>query len=144
MTDAKVTITLIDPTMPEQQFVFDEPRTCVVGRETDCDIALAADFAHREISRHHCLLDIKPPYVRVRYLNSTNGTFVNNERLVAERTTPEDTASDEGGTAILHDGDVIRVAQSLLRVHIESEAAHLSLIPADQPTAEPASWLRAR
>jgi eukaryotic-like serine/threonine-protein kinase len=114
-----VKITLVDPTVPERQFVFDRPRTCVVGRQYDCDIALPSDRAHREVSRHHCQLDINPPHVSVRDLNSRNGTFVNGKRLSPEGIEEEDTGSDEPGTAVLSDGDEIRIAKSLFHVHVE-------------------------
>jgi len=143
MNDAKVTILLVDPTVPQKQFVFYEPRTCMVGRETDCDISLPADHAHREVSRHHCLLDIKPPHVRVRDLDSTNGTYVNGQRLVSERPAPEDTALDEGATAQLHDGDEIRVARTILRVHVEADVEQFAAVAAASLAAagEPGMWL---
>jgi eukaryotic-like serine/threonine-protein kinase len=144
MPDAKVTITVIDPTVPEKQFVFDGPKTCVVGRETDCDITLPADLAHREVSRHHCLLDIKPPYIRVRDLNSTNGTFVNDKRLEAERTAPEDTTLEEGGTATLQDGDEIRVALTRLKIHVVGYDEILASTPARQRQMEVAPVLGQR
>jgi serine/threonine-protein kinase len=47
-----------------------------VGRASDCLIRLPSDLEYCIVSRHHCLLDIAPPEVRVRDLGSLNGTFV--------------------------------------------------------------------
>jgi hypothetical protein len=121
-----VKITLVDPTVPERQFVFDRPRTCVVGRQYDCDIALPSDRAHREVSRHHCQLDINPPHVRVRDLNSRNGTFVNGKRLAPEGADQEDAGTEDHGTAVLSDGDEIRIAKSRFHVHVEENQEHLT------------------
>ena len=42
---------------------------------------LPNDEAHKTISRHHCLIDINPPDIRVRDFGSLNGTFVNDEKI---------------------------------------------------------------
>jgi len=134
MTDSKVIITLVDPSVQETQFVFDHPQICIVGRENNCDISLPTDPAHRQLSRHHCLLDIDPPAVKVRDLHSKNGTFVNGERC------PD--AEEEAGVN-LKDGDEIRVAHSLLRVRIEKEAEHLQAATRAplQTGFEPVFWV---
>jgi pSer/pThr/pTyr-binding forkhead associated (FHA) protein len=59
--------------------VFEGPATCLIGRAGDCDIQLP--LINREISRHHCLLEIDAPMVRVRDLGSCNGTYVNGEMI---------------------------------------------------------------
>ena len=48
-----------------------------IGRNHDCDIAIATD----EISRHHAKLQVTPTGVMVEDLGSANGTFVNNQRV---------------------------------------------------------------
>ena len=54
-----------------------KPRV-IVGRE-------GADFDLRdpEISRHHCILEVRGDYVHLRDLESTNGTFYEEERARA-------------------------------------------------------------
>jgi hypothetical protein len=127
-----VKITLVDPTVPERQFVFDRPRTCVVGRQYDCDISLPSDRAHREVSRHHCQLDINPPHVRVRDLNSRNGTYVNGKRLSPQATASDSSGCCDPGTAVLSDGDEIRIAKSRFHVHVEE---NLEQFTTDTPSA---------
>jgi hypothetical protein len=53
---------------------FTKPRV-IIGRE-------GADFNLRdpEISRHHCILEVRGDYVHLRDLESTNGTFYEEER----------------------------------------------------------------
>lgn len=50
----------------------------IIGRE-------GADFDLRdpEISRHHCILEVRGDYVHLRDLDSTNGTFYEEERARA-------------------------------------------------------------
>ncbi len=57
------------------------PGTQVVGRSSDCDLPVP-DGA---ISRRHAELILGKDRLRVRDLGSTNGTFVNDERLDGER-----------------------------------------------------------
>jgi Inner membrane component of T3SS, cytoplasmic domain len=54
-----------------------KPRV-VVGRE-GADIALQDP----EISRHHCIIEVRDSYVNLRDLDSTNGTFFEEERVRA-------------------------------------------------------------
>jgi len=49
----------------------------LIGREQDCHLRPNSDL----VSRHHCVLSIDDYTVRVRDLGSTNGTFVNGERI---------------------------------------------------------------
>lgn len=144
MSDAKIIITLVDPSVEQTEYVFDHPQICLVGRESNCDISLPADPAHREVSRHHCLLEIDPPAVRVRDLHSRNGTYVNGERLDAAE--PEEFSADApkgSTTVILKDGDEVRLAKSLLRIRIETEPDRLQAASERQHASgfEPVFWI---
>lgn len=57
-----------------QEYSFDHKESILIGRQSDCAIVLPDD----RISRHHCELEIDPPFVRVRDLSSMNGTYLNN------------------------------------------------------------------
>jgi predicted component of type VI protein secretion system len=50
----------------------------LVGREQDCQLRPQSDL----VSRHHCVFMIDEYGARLRDLGSTNGTFVNGERLL--------------------------------------------------------------
>jgi predicted component of type VI protein secretion system len=53
----------------------------LVGRRRDCHLRILSP----EVSRRHCLLNIHDGYVSVQDLDSVNGTFVNDQRVVGEQ-----------------------------------------------------------
>ena len=75
-----------------------------IGRDAGCDIALNDD----EVSRLHAELDrVGSHWVLADHGLSTNGTFLNGERLHGEKA--------------LHDGDTIRVGATQLTYHAPAE-----------------------
>ena len=62
----------------------------LLGRGRDCEVFIES----QEISRQHARLRVRPESVLVEDLNSTNGTFVNDERVT---------------TALLEPGDELRL-----------------------------------
>lgn len=77
-------------------FCFTQPDTFLIGRSKDAHLCLTDD---RFFSRNHCLLEITPPHCFLRDLGSTNGTFVNGQR-VAEAFL-ENGAQIQGGETVL-------------------------------------------
>lgn len=73
----------------------------VLGRD-DADIALN----DQEISRHHCLLEIRDGHANLKDLDSTNGTFFDEERVRA---------------AMLQDGSEFRIGTTVLRLNFKSK-----------------------
>src|SRR2546429_4580252 len=63
---------------------------------------------HFFFPRHHCLLEIAPPRCFLRDLGSTNGTYVNGQKV---------------SEAFLHSGDRIQGGQSVLEVDVQSDRA---------------------
>ena len=57
----------------------------------------------QEISRHHCLLEVRENYANLKDLDSTNGTFFEEERVRA---------------AMLQDGTEFRIGNSVIRFSI--------------------------
>ncbi len=53
----------------------------LIGREQDCHLRPNSD----SVSRHHCVITVDDFTVHVRDLGSSNGTFLNNVRLVGLR-----------------------------------------------------------
>src|SRR5216684_1742060 len=67
----------------------------VLGRD-DANVVLN----DKEISRHHCLLEVRENYANLKDLDSTNGTFFEEERVRA---------------AMLQDGAEFRIGNSVIR-----------------------------
>ena len=63
----------------------------LIGRGADCDLRLKVSA----VSRHHCLLRFRGPEASISDLGSSNGTFVNGQRVRSQTT--------------LQSGDEIRV-----------------------------------
>ena len=85
------------PGLPTGETI-DVGATTIIGREDNVGIRLDADeFA----SGQHARIDPRADGVWVEDLRSTNGTFVNGERITAQR---------------LQAGDVVRVGQTELRL----------------------------
>ncbi|HEV8075099.1 MAG TPA: FHA domain-containing protein [Candidatus Acidoferrum sp.] len=76
-------------------FTLSQPRT-VIGRK-GADIALEDP----EISRHHCVIEVRERNVNLKDLDSTNGTFFEGERARA---------------VLLKEGAMFRIGSSLIRV----------------------------
>jgi predicted Zn finger-like uncharacterized protein len=75
-----------------------KPRV-VLGRQ-GADIPLS----DAEISRYHCVLEVRESYINLKDMDSTNGTFYDEERVRA---------------AMLQDGAEFRIGTSLIRVSFE-------------------------
>lgn len=82
---AKVLLTALKGPLEGTKYRFDEPMLCMVGRSESCMLRLI-DEAGDGVSRHHCLLDIKPPKASICDLGSRNGTYLNREKLVQSQT----------------------------------------------------------
>ena len=74
---ARVTLMVTRGENLGEEFVFEERTTCILGRAPDCRPRILIRENPRLVSRHHCLLDINPPDIRVRDFGSLNGTLVN-------------------------------------------------------------------
>lgn len=86
-----------------QTFTFNQHDTFLIGRNPEAHLCLPQD---RFFSRNHCLLEISPPRCFLRDLGSTNGTFVNSERVQ---------------TAFLKSGDRIQGGETVLEVEVQAE-----------------------
>lgn len=78
----------------------------LIGRQDDCQIRIAA----ASVSRHHCEVVAGGSGVRVRDLGSSNGTFVNGQKV---------------DDAELAAGDVLEIGTMLFVVRIDGEPAQI-------------------
>lgn len=99
----RVTLRVLAGPYNGQEFVFDQHDTFLIGRSENAHLYLPED---RFFSRHHCLLEIAPPRCFLRDLGSTNGTFVNGERVQE---------------VFLKSGDRIQGGQTILEVEVQAE-----------------------
>jgi serine/threonine protein kinase len=90
-------------------FVFDRRESVLIGRRRDCAILLPDDH----VSRHHCEIEIDPPFARARDLGSLNGTWLNGA-LIGRRTKGaggKQTVFPEQAFADMKDGDILGIGQ---------------------------------
>lgn len=59
----------------------------VLGRREDCQVRIPL----ANVSRQHCEIVVEPDALVVRDLGSSNGTFVNGDRIQEHKVTPGDT-----------------------------------------------------
>jgi hypothetical protein len=95
----KVLLTVTTGPSKGAVYQFTKPRM-IIGRK-GADLALEDP----EISRHHCMLEVKDNAISLRDLDSTNGTFYDEERTRA---------------AFLFDGTEFRIGSSNIRVSFEA------------------------
>jgi hypothetical protein len=94
----KVVLSILSGPSKGQAHTLTKPRI-VMGRK-GADIALNDP----EVSRHHCLLEVRDTYINLKDMDSTNGTFYEEERVRA---------------AMLQDGTEFRIGDSLIRVDFQ-------------------------
>jgi len=79
------------------EFPLEDNREIIVGRSSDLDMVLVEEM----VSRRHARIQLVGGYVNVDDLGSTNGTFVNGERVTH---------------AELQEGDRILIGSNILKV----------------------------
>ncbi len=99
----KVRITVTAGPDQGKAFVFDSRDRFFVGRASDCHLCIRKDGF---FSRHHFMVEVNPPNVFLRDMNSTNGTYLNDG---AERVREAD----------VRHGDRIRGGETMLRVDVD-------------------------
>ncbi|WP_218780478.1 protein kinase [Rhodococcus sp. NCIMB 12038] len=119
-----MTLSLVEGPADQQEYVFSERSTCLVGRSHDCQVRIPSGAPDADwVSRHHCLLDINPPDIRVRDFGSLNGTHVNGEEIGRRKDgqTPEEGAATAFPERALRHGDQIKMGPTVLRVDLANE-----------------------
>jgi pSer/pThr/pTyr-binding forkhead associated (FHA) protein len=130
MQQTSIILTVSEPRGEKHEFVYTRASRIVVGRADDCDLHVPADLEHMNVSRHHCLIEIDPPRISVRDLDSLNGTMVNGAHIgggwfdpLATEPIPDETDEEQE----LKDGDELVVGPMSIRVHIEEPAPPVPL-----------------
>jgi len=115
MSEAKVILDVVSGPMEGNSFVFDSHDTFIFGRHHDCHAQIADDT---NISRHHFLLELNPPDLRIKDLGSLNGTLVNDRCLGGPNAQPAASGNSERPSVDLKDGDEIRVGGTTFLVRV--------------------------
>jgi len=133
----RVTLTVTAGPLSGRTFDFVDHDTFIFGRAADCHAALSPN--DRSASRHHFLLEVNPPYARLRDLGSLNGTFVNSLKTGGrpDDETPEQAAARTFPEVDLRHGDRIRVGQTVFEVAIESPVPSPVVAIDEQSTRAP-------
>lgn len=100
-----------------RQIELQEDVELLIGRSGDCDVALDDSDA----SRHHCKVVYRDGKLRVKDLNSRNGTFVQGRRIEE---------------ALLETGDVLEVGDTKLQF-LADRPARADQAPAVAPAKRP-------
>lgn len=82
-----------------------QPGKFLIGREHDCHLRPNSEL----VSRHHCAFTLDEFALQIRDLGSTNGTFVNGERI--------------RGVVVLNPGDRVSVGKLEFEVVIDGQPA---------------------
>src|SRR6185295_6187424 len=113
----QVTLRVLAGPYSGRTFAFEQHDTFLIGRSPDAHMHLPDD---RFFSRNHCLLEIAPPRCFLRDLGSTNGTFVNHERVVE---------------AFLKSGDRLQGGETVLLVEVTTEPTLAETAAGEESTA---------
>ncbi|HJP93838.1 MAG TPA: FHA domain-containing serine/threonine-protein kinase [Pyrinomonadaceae bacterium] len=97
-------------------FSFSQHDSFLIGRSPDAHLCLSDD---RYFSRNHCLLEMNPPYAYLRDLGSTNGTFLNGQKVK---------------DAFLKNGDHIQCGETILIVEVTTTNLSETTQDASAPT----------
>jgi len=107
----RVTLRVLEGPYRGREFTFDHHDTFLIGRSDNAHLYLPDD---RFFSRHHCLLEIAPPRCFLRDLGSTNGTFVNGQKV---------------SEIFLRNGDRVQGGRTVLEVEVAAD-------PIETPVSE--------
>src|SRR5947209_5397294 len=113
---AQVILKATEGALRGMEYVFTGRARCTVGRGPDCSVRLPRDDL--TVSRRHCLLEIDAPAATVRDLGSTNGTYVNGQRVgrPGGRAGADAGAPDRAAPRPLWCGDELQVGDTAFRV----------------------------
>lgn len=107
----KIQCSVVEGPRRGESFEFESHDMLLIGRNCNRGLDLNGDSA---ISRNHCLIEFAPPLCHLKDLGSSNGTYVNGERVKQVE---------------LHSGDRIGVGDTVLKIEIP------------QPS-QPTTWTR--
>ena len=118
----RVTLTVTAGPHQGAAYTFAEHDTFLVGRSPEAHFSLPED---PYFSRMQFLVEVNPPLCRLLDLKSSNGTFINDQRV--------------RGEVPVHDGDLLRVGTLVFAFRIKQDEA-IDLVAPDLRETE-VKWL---
>ena len=76
-----VTLRVVEGPHKGQEFVSTDLTCITIGRSEECTFRLRGELLDLFVSRRHCLIEVRPEWIEVRDLESSNGTYVNGQRI---------------------------------------------------------------
>jgi serine phosphatase RsbU (regulator of sigma subunit) len=107
-----------------------------IGRDIQCGLVLAS----LDVSRRHCRVELKGAEVIATDLNSTNGTYVDGNRIAGPTALPDGSILEIGQQVMKHERRSTREVQEAQELDRDLEKARsyvLSLLPAPIATSTP-------
>jgi pSer/pThr/pTyr-binding forkhead associated (FHA) protein len=105
---ATIKLTVKEGKLKGKEYVLPDRSVYSLGRANDCDLQFPPNEpAFQTISRHHCVINVNLPNVRVLDFGSRNGTFVNGLRIIPHQEGLPDNAYLAFSEQELHEGDEI-------------------------------------
>jgi pSer/pThr/pTyr-binding forkhead associated (FHA) protein len=120
----------------QQQAVPLKQGRMLIGRQEDCQIRIPA----ASVSRHHCEVVTSGSGVRIKDLGSSNGTFVNGQRVEEADLTAGDVL--EIGTMLFVvriDGDPGAIDPEAIGQRVRSAATNAAAGSGDAPSSDDSS-----
>jgi serine/threonine-protein kinase len=113
---------------------------CLIGRGRECEIRLPDEPAFLTVSRHHCVLDIDLPAIRVRDSGSRNGTYLNGMQIgrPAHWELPAEALSGPCYEYDLSEGDELKVGDTIFEVDVVGSEDR-EMEPEEEPAVGKAS-----
>jgi pSer/pThr/pTyr-binding forkhead associated (FHA) protein len=108
-----------------------------IGRSEECQLRPRSDL----VSRHHCAIVVEEGYVGIRDFGSKNGTFVNGERVKAERELKNGDRITVGQLEFEVELVVAVSGKKKPKVHSVQEAAQRMVQSAAEDELDLAGWL---
>jgi pSer/pThr/pTyr-binding forkhead associated (FHA) protein len=115
---ASVILRIKNGKLAGKTYEFRDLERCLIGRAKDCEIRLPNEPDYLTASRHHCLLDIDPPTIRVRDSGSRNGTLLNGMQIGRPKSwhLSDEMESRPCFFYDLNDGDELTVGSTIFEV----------------------------
>ena len=118
----KVRLVLVQGRNPGMEIPLPMPQF-VIGRDPQCNLRPNSEL----ISKMHCAILQRDDQVLVRDLKSTNGTFVNNDRI--------------DGEVPIRDGDLLRVGPLVFAFKVDMAAVDGRSAPSQNDEDQAVGWL---